>query len=209
MTTIYQALSAVMNDVQGVGKDDWNDAPGAKYNFRGVDAVINAVGPVLRKHGVIVVPELVSADYETVIVGKNRTEMASVRLQVKFHWFGPEGDEVVASVASESFDSGDKATAKAHSVAFRTALIETLCLPTNDHDPDKDTYERSPENDPVDPATAAREELLALLKATGRDPGEAADRFAADNHIDIGRSTDVKAIKALTAHYREMAGEKA
>lgn len=208
MTTIYQALSAVMNDVQGVGKDDWNDAPGAKYNFRGVDAVINAVGPVLRKHGVIVVPELVSADYETVIVGKNRTEMASVRLQVKFHWFGPEGDEVVASVAAESFDSGDKATAKAHSVAFRTALIETLCLPTNDHDPDKDTYERSPENDPVDPATAAREELLALLKATGRDPGEAADRFAADNHIDIGRSTDVKAIKALTAHYREMAGEK-
>ena len=208
MTTIYQALSAVMNDVDVVGKDGWNDAPGAKYKFRGVDAVINAVGPVLRKHGVIVVPELMSAEYETVIAGRNRTEMMSVRLQVKFHWYGPEGDEVVASVAGEAFDSGDKATAKAHSVAYRTALIETLCLPTDDQDPDEETYERAPAEPPVDPATAAREELLALLKRTGREPGEAAERFAADNHGDIGRSTDVAAIKKLTKHYREMAGEK-
>lgn len=208
MTTIYQALSAVMEDVRSVGKDGWNDAPGAKYNFRGVDAVINAVGPVLRKHGVIVVPELVSAVYEAVVVGKNRTEMASVRLQVKFHWYGPEGDEVVASVAAESFDSGDKATAKAHSVAYRTALIETLCLPTDERDPEADTYVRSKPQPPTATATSAREELLALLSKVGREPGEAAEKFAADGNGDIGQSTNVEAIKKLTAHYREMAGEK-
>lgn len=203
MTTIYQALSAVMNDIQGVGKDDWNDAPGAKYNFRGVDAVINAVGPVLRKHSVIIVPELVSADYASVIVGKNRTEMSSVRLQVKFHWFGPEGDSVVASVAAESFDSGDKATAKAHSVAYRTALIQTLCLPTDDRDPEQDVYERAEEQSPVDPAIAAREELLALLAEKNIEPGEASERFTADGNGNIGRSTNVKAITALTAYYRK------
>ncbi|WP_063775990.1 ERF family protein [Nocardia vulneris] len=205
MTTIYQALSAVMNDVGAVGKGGWNDAPGAKYNFRGVDDVINAVGPILRKHGVIVVPELVTADYEIVTVGKNRTEMSSVRLQVKFHWFGPEGDEVVASVAAESFDSGDKATAKAHSVAYRTALIQTLCLPTDERDPEQDTYERS---EPApDPAVTARTELLELLNRIGISPGEAAERFAADGHGEIGRSRDVAAIKALTTHYREVSGE--
>lgn len=207
MTTIYQALSAVMNDVGAVGKGGWNDAPGAKYNFRGVDDVINAVGPVLRKHGVIVVPELVSAEYELVTVGKNRTEMASVRLQVKFHWFGPEGDEVVAFVASESFDSGDKATAKAHSVAYRTALIQTLCLPTDERDPEQDTYERSAVPEP-DPAVAAREELLTLLKEIDIEPGEAAERFAADGHGTIGTSRNVKAIKDLTEHYRQTAGRK-
>lgn len=205
MTTIYQALSAVMSDVEVVGKDGWNDAPGAKYNFRGVDAVINAVSPVLKKHGVIIVPELMSAAYETVIVGKNRTEMASVRLQVKFHWIGPEGDEIVASVASESFDSGDKATAKAHSVAYRTAIIQTLCLPTDERDPEADTYERSPEQAPVDPATRAREDLLALLEKIEVTPGEAAERFAADGHGNIGQSKNAEAIKALTAHYQERA----
>jgi hypothetical protein len=132
--------------------------------------------------------------------------MASVRLQVKFHWFGPEGDEIVAAVAAESFDSGDKATAKAHSVAYRTALIQTLCLPTDEQDPELDNYERSAADESQDPPTAAREELLALLKEIGIEPGEAADRFSADGHGNIGQSTNVEAIKALTAHYKKQAG---
>ena len=40
-------------------------------------------------------------------------------------------------------DAGDKATAKAMSVAFRTALLQSLCLPTDDIDPDAQSYERS------------------------------------------------------------------
>lgn len=54
----------------------------------------------------------------------------------------------------------------------------------------------------------ARAELLILLNRTGYDPKEANVRFAADGHGDIKRSTDVTAIKKLTAHYLEMAGEK-
>ena len=37
--TIYQALSAVMGDVQAVGKDGRNTQQG--FNFRGIDAVVN------------------------------------------------------------------------------------------------------------------------------------------------------------------------
>ncbi len=40
-------------------------------------------------------------------------------------------------------DSGDKATAKAMSVAYRIALIQALNAPTGDPDPDTQTYERS------------------------------------------------------------------
>lgn len=58
----------------------------------------------------------------------------------------------------------------------------------------------------VDPATAAREELLALLAEIDITPGEASERFSADGHGNIGQSTDVKAIKELTAHYKKMAG---
>jgi hypothetical protein len=40
-------------------------------------------------------------------------------------------------------DSGDKAIAKAMSVAFRTALLQTLALPTDEADPDTSSYQRS------------------------------------------------------------------
>jgi hypothetical protein len=52
---VYQRLSAIMDEVGVVGKEGFN--PQQKFNFRGVDAVVNAVSPALRKHGVIVIPE--------------------------------------------------------------------------------------------------------------------------------------------------------
>ncbi|MGW2666087.1 hypothetical protein ACWCW7_34470 [Nocardia tengchongensis] len=55
---------------------------------------------------------------------------------------------------------------------------------------------------PADAAGAARQELLDLLAARKISPNDAVERFAADGHGDIGRSTDVAAIKALTEHYR-------
>jgi hypothetical protein len=75
MATIYQALSAVMQDVQGVGKNQKNNTPGQSYNFRGIDAVTNAVGPALRKHGVIVVPRIIGSEYAEVLAGAKRTPM--------------------------------------------------------------------------------------------------------------------------------------
>lgn len=58
----------------------------------------------------------------------------------------------------------------------------------------------------MDYAGAARAELLALLGEIGVPPGEAAERFAAEHNVDIERSKNVAAIKALTAHYKKMAG---
>ena len=50
--TVIEALSKVMGDVQAVGKESRNSQQG--YAFRGVDAVMNAVGPALRRHGVVI-----------------------------------------------------------------------------------------------------------------------------------------------------------
>lgn len=59
-----------------------------------------------------------------------------------------------------------------------------------------------------DPAHAARVELRALLDRIGRGPEEAVAKFASDNDDAVlGTSDDVAAIKALTDHFRTMAGE--
>lgn len=141
LPSIFQALAAVMEDVGPVGKRDRNTQ--ANFNFRGIDAVVNAASPALVKHKVIVVPELLSKVYGTVEVGRNRTQMSHCQVDVAYRFYGPDGSSIVATVPGEAMDSGDKATAKAMSVAFRTALIQALSLPTDEPDPDVNSYERS------------------------------------------------------------------
>jgi hypothetical protein len=139
---IAQALIDVMREVDHVAKRDRNSAQ--NFNFRGIDAVVNAVGPALRKHGVIVTPDVRSYEYGTVEVGKNRTQMGHVRIIVAYTFHGPDGDSITSSAAGEAMDAGDKATPKAMSVAFRTALLQALALPTDEPDPDSSSYERAP-----------------------------------------------------------------
>lgn len=140
--TIYERLIAVMRDVGAIGKNETNVAQ--RFNFRGIDAVINAVSPAFIKNGVICVPNVLDKKYETIEIGAKRTSMGHAQVVVSYTFYGLEGDSVTATVAAESMDAGDKATAKAMSVALRTALLQTLALPTNEPDADASSYERSP-----------------------------------------------------------------
>lgn len=137
--SVQQAWARVMGDVRELGKDSRNDHQ--RFNFRGVDDVMNAVGPALRRHGVSVVPvavDLRTRDAQTT-QGKAAHETMVV---VTYTIHGPAGDSMPGAAAGESLDSGDKATPKAMSVAYRTFLLQALCLPTMDTDPDAQSYER-------------------------------------------------------------------
>lgn len=141
--SVFEAWSAVMDDVRALAKDGVNKQ-GSGYKFRGIDAVMNAVGPALRHHGVSVVPLKVKHhSIVDVLTGGNRTPMASARVHVKYRITGPLGDSFKGEAVAEAFDSGDKATAKAMSVAYRTFLLQALTLPTDDPDPDASSYARS------------------------------------------------------------------
>lgn len=149
---VHEALAAVMGEVQAVAKSDRNSAQ--NFNFRGIDAVLNAVGPALRKHGVVVVPEVQAWSFDPVEVGQKRTPMGHALVHVTYTFVGPEGDSLACSVLGEAMDSGDKAVPKAMSVAFRTALLQALALPTDEPDPDASSYERAP---------AAKPDITALM----------------------------------------------
>lgn len=138
MSNIYQSLAAVMADVGHVAKRDRNEQQ--RFLFRGIDAVVNAVGPALRKHRVIVTPTVETIDYTE---RPTRTGGVAVfcRVTVTYTFWAEDGTSLACRVAGESFDTGDKSTAKAMSVAFRTALLQALTLPTDEPDPDQYTYE--------------------------------------------------------------------
>lgn len=191
--SVVQALAAVMADVQSVAKRERNEQQG--FSFRGIDAVVNAVGPALRTHGVVVVPLVEHIDASTVEVGQRRTLMGHVRVTVRYRWYGPDGDHIDSVVIGEAMDSGDKAGAKAMSVAFRTAMLQALALPTDEPDSDTQIYERSPAQTEADDA---RDALRRWIEANGLDPKEAPARWAADGHEDTLRETgDAEAIRAM------------
>lgn len=141
--TVHQALSKVMAEVQAVRKDSKNQAQ--KFNFRGIDAVMNAVGPALRKHGVTILPEDVEVHRSNGTTASGK-QTAEVVVKVTYRVYGPVGDSIHGKVAAEAMDFGDKAITKAMSVAYRTFLLQALTIPTDEPDPDSESYERGVPN---------------------------------------------------------------
>lgn len=139
--TVHQAWSAVMDDVREIRKAERNQHQG--YVFRGIDAVMNAVGPTFRRHGVSCVPvRIVEAKHRDFLSKKDVLQHEAI-VTVEYRVTGPAGDSFLGQSIGESTDSSDKATSQAMSVALRTFLLQGLTMPTDDPDPDSVTVDRS------------------------------------------------------------------
>lgn len=139
--TVFVAWNRVMREVAGIAKSELYSAAGTRYNFRGVDRVVNAFGPALRRHGVIVVPIRVTPSHRDTQSAKN-TAMRETTTVVDFRVFGPKGDYFDGQAEGESLDVSDKGAAKAQSIAERTFLLITGMVPTDEPDPDRTVHER-------------------------------------------------------------------
>ena len=187
--TVHQTLNKVMGDVQAVKKDSKNQAQ--KFNFRGIDAVMNAVGPALRKHGVTVLPEDVDV-HRSNGTTSNGKQIAEVVVKVTYRVYGPAGDSIHGKVAAEAADFGDKAVAKAMSVAYRTFLLQALTIPTDDPDPDSEFYERgvpkriggSQENRGTNENTPLPAEKGVPKRPAAEQCGMILDGFCATHQLD-------------------------
>ena len=125
---IYQAINAVMNEIGAVGKNKRNDQQ--KYQYRGIDDVMTALAPAMQKHGLFVTPEVLEMHREEK-EGRNSKLLYSI-VKVKYTFRAMDGTSVEAVVMGEGMDSGDKATNKAMSAAFKYALLQTFCIPTEE-----------------------------------------------------------------------------
>ena len=63
------------------------------------------------------------------------------RLTIRFDFIAIDGSSISATVIGEAMDSGDKATNKAMSIAFKYACFQVFCIPTEEmQDPDSETH---------------------------------------------------------------------
>lgn len=150
LPAVYQAIAAVMEDVgrEGIAKDRRNDSQ--KYNFRGIDDVYNALAPILARHHLIIVPRVLSREKNERVSMKDdgrgnarESVLFYVVVHVEFDIIcATDGSKHVASTWGEAMDSGDKATNKAMSAAYKYMAMQTFCIPTEgDNDADAHSHE--------------------------------------------------------------------
>jgi hypothetical protein len=162
---VHVAWLRVRRDIRAIGKAEKYDQSGTRFNFRGVDTVVNVFGPVTLKHGVHILPIATTAVYSDK-TAKSGSKMRECAVTVTWQIMGPRGDILTLQTMGEALDLADKATTKAQSVALRTLLLSSGLTPTHDTEPDADRIERG--EAPVRPAVSYLDEIADPRTSAGR-----------------------------------------
>jgi hypothetical protein len=169
---VYAAIAAVINDIGavGIGKNRMNTQQGQGFAFRGIDDVYNSMNPLLAKHGLCILPRIVKREV-TDRASKSGGALFCVALSMEFDLVcSADGSKHTIAVCGEAMDSGDKATNKAMSAAFKYAMMQTFCIPVQGTpDADEETHQVAMREVP--------EECWVFLKDTATE-GETALKSA-------------------------------
>lgn len=146
---VYRAISAVASDLceQGIRKSKQQGSQ-VNYAFRGIDAVYNALAPALVKHKLLILPRCTERT-SVERVSKNGGALFYITVRAEFDFVSTEDGSIHTVVTyGEAMDSGDKATNKAMSIAYKYAAFQAFCIPTEETALDADAEVHS-----VAPAT--------------------------------------------------------
>ncbi|MFG2780771.1 ERF family protein [Streptomyces prunicolor] len=165
MVPVHIAWLRVRREIRAIGKGELYNQSGTRFNFRGVDTVVNTFGPVTLKHGVHIFPVKTTAEYGDK-TAKSGSKMRECSVTVTWEIMGPRGDTLTLQTMGEALDLADKATTKAQSVALRTLLLSSGLTPTHDAEPDSSYIERG--EAPVRSAVQYLDEIAHPQTSAGR-----------------------------------------
>jgi len=140
---VYQAINAVQAELCkiGIAKSSTN-TQGAGYKFRGIDAVYNVLSSIMAQNGLVIVPRMLGRTCEE-RTSRSGGALFYVTVEAEFDLVSAEdGSKHTARTFGEAMDSGDKATNKAMSAAYKYMAFQTFAIPTEgDNDADAHTHE--------------------------------------------------------------------
>lgn len=166
---VYQAINAIQADLSTVGiTKDRQAKQGATFQYRGIDDVYNAVSPLLAKHKLVILPRMVARVLHE-RKSNSGNALFSVTVEAEFDVVSSEdGSKHTIRTFGEAMDSGDKATNKAMSAAYKYAAFQMFAIPTEgDNDADATAHKVAPQVPLLDADQLA--EIRALIEAKGTD----------------------------------------
>lgn len=132
---IHAALIDIMRAVGPIAKSQRNEQQ--SYNYRGIDAVYNAVHPYFAQYGVYSTSTVLKAEHRESKSEKGKPLLHAI-LTMRFTFWAADGSSVSTEVVGEGIDyAGDKASNKAMSVADKYAILQLLKIPTASLDPER------------------------------------------------------------------------
>jgi len=178
---VYKAINAVQAELSSVGiTKDRRNMQGSGYNFRGIDDVYNAIAPLLAKHSLCILPRVLTRECVE-RASKSGGALFYVTVEVEFDFVSADdGSKHTVKTFGEAMDSGDKATNKAMSAAYKYAAFQAFSIPTEaDNDADAHTHSVAPKTVLITPliasidAATTEEELktayFEAIKVAGHD----------------------------------------
>jgi hypothetical protein len=140
MSEVYKAILGVQGSLakQGISKSRQNKMQ--NFMFRGIDDIYGAISPLLVEYGLCILPVITSIS-ETETKTEKGTVMHVSRVEVEYHFVSAKDESAfIVKVYGQAADSGDKATAKAASAAYKTAMLQAFHIPTEagSEEPDAD-----------------------------------------------------------------------
>lgn len=157
---VYQAINAIQADLAKTGIEKTRrNQQGSGYNFRGIDDVYNAIAPLLATHKLCILPRMLSRHCDERL-SKSGGSLFYVTVEAEFDFVSSEdGTKHTVKTFGEAMDSGDKATNKAMSAAYKYAAFQAFAIPTEgDNDADAHTHFVAPSN--IEP-----DSMIALFDA--------------------------------------------
>jgi hypothetical protein len=194
---VYQAIAAVSAQLakDGIGKSRENKTQG--FKFRGIDETLNALAPVLSANGLVVLPRMMTRQI-TERESRNGGVLFSVVVEAEFDFVSAEdGTTHTVRTFGEAMDSGDKATNKAMSIAYKYAAFLAFCIPVEGMaaDADETVHEVKPSKPRGYAAwVATLEGAAAQGKAAMRD----AYKLGSREMVDYLKAHDGDTLTALT-----------
>ena len=128
---VHQAISEITAALSehGISKDSFNQEQ--RFKFRGIEQVLFALSPLLPKHGLLILPRVVSRAVSERLT-KSGSKTFNVALEVEYDLVSvKDGSSRTVRLTGEANDGQDKASNKAMSAAYKYMAIQTFCIPVD------------------------------------------------------------------------------
>ena len=160
---ILERLAAIQKAVPAIGKNRQNTQQG--YNFRSIDDVIDRLHGLFADNQVILSPSVTESVREKV-ERQGKMPMTQVAIKVEYTFTCAEDGSVhkVGPVIGEAMDLGDKASAKAMTMATKTMLCQVFMIAFQDIY-DTDQHSTNPDTPTSNMLTKEQaEQIMGLLE---------------------------------------------
>lgn len=126
---VYKSIAEITGEIAaiGIGKTNKNQQQG--FAYRGIDDIYEVLAPLLAKHQLCILPRVIGRSVTEKTNAKG-TVLFYVSVTVEYDFISAkDGSKATTRMEGEAMDSGDKATGKACSYAYKNNAIEVFSIP--------------------------------------------------------------------------------